>query len=125
MAPSTRLEPRAKSRNFLTARLRSWTEAVGLRLPRELTHKIRLCRANRCMMCFLLSGSPSQSLLKQMMSCPSIIRRRDEQNTYQKKWNRRSTAYASIKIGKANGLAHEIKRDVWNQNASRVSGYSY
>src|SRR5215470_6275124 len=69
----TDLEPLEKSRSFLNARFKSRTDAVGLRLLIELIHKTRFRFAKRCMMCFLLSGSLSQSLLKQMMSRPSII----------------------------------------------------
>src|SRR5438128_10887290 len=68
------LEPFEKSRSFFTARFRSRTDAVGLRLPIELIHSTRFFFASRCMMCFLLSGSLSQSLLKQMISLPSIMR---------------------------------------------------
>src|SRR5215470_4412836 len=73
MLSSTRLEPRANSRTFLMIRFKSEADGVGLRIPTEFTHKTRLCFASRCMMCFLLRGSPSQSLQKQMMSCPLII----------------------------------------------------
>src|SRR5262249_10885584 len=69
----TDLEPLEKSRSFLTARFRSRTDAAGVRLPIELIHKTRFFFASRCMMCFLLSGSLSQSLLKQIMSWPSIM----------------------------------------------------
>src|SRR5258706_24510 len=50
----------------------SLTDAVGRRFPMELIHRMRLRAASRVMMCFLLSGSASQSLQKQMMSCPWI-----------------------------------------------------
>src|SRR5437867_6645407 len=65
--------PCAKSASFFTMRLASRTEARGFLLPMELTQRTRFRLASRSMMCFLLSGSPSQSLLKHMMSLPSII----------------------------------------------------
>src|ERR1043165_3628623 len=70
---STWRQPPEKSRSFFTTRWKSWAETDGLRLPMELTHKTRFFLAKREMMCFLLRGSPSQSLLKQMISLPSII----------------------------------------------------
>ena len=65
--------PRKYCRSFFHARRRSRTDAVGLRFPVELTHSTRFLWASLKTMCFLLKGSPSQSLLKQMMSFPSIM----------------------------------------------------
>src|SRR5450756_1591545 len=64
--------PRKYCRSFFHTRRRSRTEAVGLRVPVELTHSTRFFWASLKAMCFLLRGSPSQSLAKQMMSLPSI-----------------------------------------------------
>src|SRR5438093_4363948 len=71
MFSATRRQPAANSRAFLTTRRRSRPVARGLRLPIEFTHRMRFFRASPSMICFLLSGSPSQSLQKQMMSRPS------------------------------------------------------
>src|SRR5437762_2112859 len=71
---ATSRQPPPKAWSFVSTRFKSLTEAEGFRFPIELTQRIRFCRANRSMMCFLLRGSPSQSLLKQMMLWPSIIK---------------------------------------------------
>src|SRR2546428_5325754 len=57
------------------------TEAVGRRFPIELIHSTRFRFASRVMMCFLLNGSLSQSLLKQMMSLPSRDRKSTRLNS--------------------------------------------
>src|SRR2546426_5814054 len=73
MFAATRRQPAANSRAFLTTSRRSRPVARGLRLPIEFTHRMRFFRASPSMTCFLLRGSPSQSLQKQMMSRPSSI----------------------------------------------------
>src|SRR5437762_12659899 len=73
MPSLTRCDPREKSLSFLRTRLASYTEAFGLRIANEFTHRTRFLRASRVMMCFLLRGSPSQSLLKHTMSWSSIM----------------------------------------------------
>src|ERR1700722_11397218 len=73
MFSATWRQPPKKLRIFFKMRFRSLTDALGFRLPMELTQSMRFFRDSRSMMCFLLNGSPSQSLLKQIMSCPSII----------------------------------------------------
>src|SRR5215813_12903126 len=77
-------DPCANSRSFLRIRLKSEADGSGLRIPTEFTHNTRLCFASRCIMCFLLRGSPSQSLQKQMMSCPLIICTRCPGNVHAK-----------------------------------------
>src|SRR2546425_9728897 len=73
MLSATRRQPAAKSRAFLTTRRRSRPLTRGLRLPIELTHRMRFFRARPSITCFLLRGSPSQSLQKQTMSRPSSM----------------------------------------------------
>src|SRR6266853_2786078 len=73
MLSATRRQPAAKSRAFLTTSRRSRPVTRGLRLPIEFTHRMRFFRARPSITCFLLRGSPSQSLQKQTMSRPSSI----------------------------------------------------
>src|SRR5438094_8368556 len=73
MVSATVRQTAANSRAFLNTRPRSRTIERGLRLPIEFTHRMRIFRASPSMTCFLLRGSPSQSLQKQMMSRPSSI----------------------------------------------------
>src|SRR5437773_5514172 len=71
MFSATERQPRRNCHNFLAMRRTSPPVARGLRFPIEFTHRMRFLRASPSMICFLLSGSPSQSLQKQMMSRPS------------------------------------------------------
>src|SRR5438067_2249646 len=73
MFSCTCFRPLANSITFFAMRRKSFPLAVGLRLPIELTQRIRLCLASLVITCFLLSGSPSQSLAKQIISSPCNI----------------------------------------------------
>src|SRR5437667_2243557 len=68
---STSTHPPRLRPSFAAIRRRSRRDAVGRRIPTELTQSTRLVLARIRMMWVLLVGSPSQSLAKHRMGSPS------------------------------------------------------